>query len=188
MIYCLSKAHESQISNLYFNTVKIHQVFCYIWSINYITIFNNNKYISKESNELGLIICTVTQSHNWVNSEAANVSLPKFGQCFWLVVPLEKFASTNQKHYPDRGSDTSSVWNFCSRSSDVIKELKQLRRRQLPKILNLMINRKSARASRFLVYFFDAHCMTTTWNLLIWRFMKDVDIRRRIFLPLFELE
>ena len=179
---------KSQISNLYFNTVKIHQVFCYIWSINYITIFNNNKYISKESNELGLITCTVTQSHNWVNSEAANVSLPKFGQCFWLVVPLEKFASTNQKLYPDRGSDTSSVWNFCSRSSDVIKELKQLRRRQLPKILNLMINRSSARASRFLVYFFDAHCMTTTWNLLIWRFMKDVDIRRRIFLPLFELE
>ena len=40
---------ESQISNLYFNTVKIQQVFCYIWSINYITIFNNNKYISKES-------------------------------------------------------------------------------------------------------------------------------------------
>ena len=24
------------------------------------------------------------------------------------------------------------------------------------------------------------HCTTTTWNLLIWRFMEDVDIRRRI--------
>ena len=31
-----------------------------------------------------------------------------------------KFASTNQKHYPDLGSDTSSVWNFCSRFSDII--------------------------------------------------------------------
>ena len=40
---------RSQISNLYFNTVKIHQGFCYIWSLNYITIFNNNKCISKES-------------------------------------------------------------------------------------------------------------------------------------------
>ena len=31
-----------------------------------------------------------------------------------------KFASTNQKHYPDLGSDASSVWNFCTRFSDVI--------------------------------------------------------------------
>ena len=28
--------------------------------------------------------------------------------------------STNQEHYPDQGSDTSSVWNFCTRFSDVI--------------------------------------------------------------------
>ena len=27
---------------------------------------------------------------------------------------------TNQKNYPDLVSDTSSVWNFCARSSDVI--------------------------------------------------------------------
>ena len=25
-----------------------------------------------------------------------------------------KFASANQKHYPDLGSDISSVWNFCA--------------------------------------------------------------------------
>ena len=31
-----------------------------------------------------------------------------------------KFSSTNQKHYPDTGSDASLVWNFCSRFSDVI--------------------------------------------------------------------
>ena len=39
-----------------------------------------------------------------------DVSLPRF----WLVVLRDKFASTNQKHCPDQGSDTSSVWNFCT--------------------------------------------------------------------------
>ena len=27
--------------------------------------------------------------------------------------------TTSQKHYPDLGSDESSVWNFCKRLSDV---------------------------------------------------------------------
>ena len=31
-----------------------------------------------------------------------------------------KFASTNQKHYPDMGSEASSVWDFCARFGDVI--------------------------------------------------------------------
>ena len=31
-----------------------------------------------------------------------------------------KFVSTNQKHNPDLGHDASTVWNFCSRFSDVI--------------------------------------------------------------------
>jgi len=39
---------------------------------------------------------------------------------FWLVVPRWKFASTNQKHYPGLGSEMTSVWILCSRSSDVI--------------------------------------------------------------------
>ena len=30
------------------------------------------------------------------------------------------FLSTNQKHYQDLGSDTSSVWNFCVRYSDIV--------------------------------------------------------------------
>ena len=47
-------------------------------------------------------------------------ALPRSGQCSLLAVPREKFASTNQKHYPDLGSQTSSVWNFCARSSDVV--------------------------------------------------------------------
>ena len=38
---------------------------------------------------------------------------------FWLVLLIGwKFASFNQEHYPDLGSDTSSVWNVCDRSSD----------------------------------------------------------------------
>ena len=34
-----------------------------------------------------------------------------------------KFVSSNQKHYRDLGSDVSSVWNFCTRSSkDISRE------------------------------------------------------------------
>ena len=33
-------------------------------------------------------------------------------------------------------------------------------------------NNSSARASRFLVHFFDVYCTTTTWNLLIWRLWR----------------
>ena len=81
---------------------------------------------------------------------------------------------------------------WCSRKLNN-RELKQLRRRpqgQLQKKNNRFNdkNNSSARATRFLVHFIDVHCTTTTWNLLIWRFMEDVDIRRRIFLPLFEPE
>ena len=47
-------------------------------------------------------------------------------------------------------------------------------------------NNSSAHASRFLVRFFDVHCTTTTWDLLIWRSLEDVDILRRISLHLFE--
>ena len=68
------------------------------------------------------------------------------------------------------------------------RELKQLRRRRRRQRRLQNNNRfnsqnncngySSARASRFLVNFFDVHCTTTTWNLLMWHFMEDVDIRR----------
>ena len=45
---------------------------------------------------------------------------------------------------------------------------------------------KYSAASRFLEHFFDVHCTTTTWNLPMRRFMENVDIRRQIFLSLFE--
>ena len=47
-----------------------------------------------------------------------DVSLPRSDGFFWLVVPRGKFPSTNQKHYPDLGIDTSSVWNFFAGFSD----------------------------------------------------------------------
>ena len=42
-----------------------------------------------------------------------DASQPRSGQCFWLVEPNFTSGTTNQKHYPDLGSDASSVWNFC---------------------------------------------------------------------------
>ena len=55
------------------------------------------------------------------------VSTP--GLCFCLV----KFVSTNQRHYPDLGSETSSVWNLCVCSSDVISQENRWLRREMPR-------------------------------------------------------
>ena len=70
------------------------------------------------------------------------------------------------------------------------RDLKQLRRRrqqQHQKTIGFMTkNNNSARASRFLVNFFDVHCTITTSNLPMRRYMEDVDIRRQIFLSLFQ--
>jgi len=44
--------------------------------------------------------------------------------------------TTNQKHYPDLGSDTSSVWNFCVRFSDVISRGKQWWRREMSAVFS----------------------------------------------------
>jgi len=59
------------------------------------------------------------------------------------------------------------------------REFQQLRRRPQRRLQNNNRlndqNNSSARASRFLVHFFYVHCTTTTWNLLISRFMDDVD-------------
>ena len=38
------------------------------------------------------------------NPRTDDVSLPRSGLCFWLVVPRGKFDSTNQKHLPDLGT------------------------------------------------------------------------------------
>ena len=76
-------------------------------------------------------------------SSLNNVSLVRFGS-LWKVVAWEtsrhfipywwrvtiqiwvvlligwKFVSSSQKHYPDLNSDTSSVWNFYARFTDII--------------------------------------------------------------------
>ena len=44
-----------------------------------------------------------------------------------IVLP----GKTNQKHYPDMVSDTSSVWNFSARSSDVISRGNYVAKRRL---------------------------------------------------------
>ena len=49
-----------------------------------------------------------------------DASLPRSGQCFWLVEANFTSSTTNQKHYTDLGSDPSSVWNFWNRFSDVV--------------------------------------------------------------------
>ena len=40
-----------------------------------------------------------------------------------VVLPIGwNFASANQKHYPDPGSEASLVWNFCTRFPDFISQ------------------------------------------------------------------
>ena len=47
-----------------------------------------------------------------MSTEIPYTSLPRSGLCFWLVMLHGKFALTNQKHYPDLGSDTSSEYEI----------------------------------------------------------------------------
>ena len=48
------------------------------------------------------------------------VTLPRSWCYFWLVALQGKFASANQKHYPELGSDTTLLWNFCIHFSNLI--------------------------------------------------------------------
>ena len=65
-----------------------------------------------------------------------DVSLPILGLCFWLVVPRRKLDSANQKQYPVLCSDSSSVWNFCARSSDVISRGNQCWGREMSAVFS----------------------------------------------------
>ena len=70
-----------------------------------------------------------------------------------------------------------------------IRDLKQRRRQQQRQKTIGFMNKTTAQhfsVTRFLVHFFGAHYTTTTWNLLMRRFMEDVDILRQIFPSLFE--
>ena len=40
----------------------------------------------------------------------------------WLVETNFPCGTTNLKHYPDQGSDMSSVWNLCTHFSDIFSQ------------------------------------------------------------------
>ena len=70
---------------------------------------------------LPLVSLEMTSQERSKKFHTHDASLSRSGMSFWFVVSRgEKFASTNQKHYPDLGTDASSVWNSCARFSDVI--------------------------------------------------------------------
>ena len=61
------------------------------------------------------ISCEMTPEKRAQDSTLITHHYPELSNASDLVVPHGKFASTNQKHCTDLGSDTSSVWNFCIR-------------------------------------------------------------------------
>ena len=64
----------------------------------------------------------------------------------WLAA--REICLNQSEHYPHRGSDTSSVWNFCSRFSDVISRWNQFWRREMSACFSgLFIAIKQQRAS-----------------------------------------
>ena len=98
----------------------------------------------------------------------------------WSLLSLtrsETNLSQNQPTFCDATTGLPAKWRKnqrrCMEMSAVSddRELKQLRRRpqrQLQKNNRFNDqNNSSARASHFLVHFFDVHCTTTTWNLPI---------------------
>ena len=70
-------------------------------------------------------------SEKWAQKfHTDDVSLARSGQCPWLVRNLIHPIRSTTQNYPDLGSDASSVWNFCARSSDVISRGNQWLRRK----------------------------------------------------------
>ena len=69
-----------------------------------------------------------------------NVLLPKSLLYIWLVEAYFPCGPTNHKHYPHLASGTSSVWNFCFRSSDVISRGNQWCRRERSTVFSCYTN------------------------------------------------
>ena len=80
---------------------------------------------------LPLVPCAMIPEKGVQKFHTDDASLPRTGKCFWLVMLHRKFAPTNQKHYPDLGSDASSIWNFCTCFLDVISQGNQGRHREM---------------------------------------------------------
>ena len=90
-----------------------------------------------------------------------DASLPRSGYCFWRVETHLPLGTTNQKHYPDLGNDTSSVWNFCARFSDVISRGNCWWRREMSAVLSV----------------FKAFNIFRPHSIL-WRSLREVDINK----------
>ena len=60
----------------------------------------------------------------------------------WLrQISLAAQKTINQKHFPEQGSDTSSVWDFCTRSSHDISRENQWRRLETSAVFSGYCNR-----------------------------------------------
>ena len=66
-------------------------------------------------------------------------------------------------------------------NANVEKNKKTKNKKNKSKNKQLVLWEKQQLCTCFLVHFFDVHCTTTTWNLLMQRFMEDVNSRRRNF-------
>ena len=86
---------------------------------------------SRHFEMLPLVSCAMIPEKQAQKFHTDDASLRRTGKCFWLVMLHGKFAPTNQKHYPDLGSDASSIWNFCTCFLDVISQGNQGRHREV---------------------------------------------------------
>ena len=82
-----------------------------------------------------------------------------------LLIGWSKFLSytTNQKHYPDLGSDASSVWNFCKRYSDVIWRENQWWPLEMSAV-SQTISTHFTRISFPLVEIWRTYCLNCLWG------------------------
>ena len=116
----------------------------YRWIFPYCLAWENRRHFSTGHQRFPREMSSKRRAQKFHTDDA---SLPRSGYCFGLVGPCGKFASTNQKHYPDLGKDASSVWNFCTRFSDVISRGNRLWRLDVSSVFSgyllLFINIKT---------------------------------------------
>ena len=117
-----------------FPSLSQHRTRCIFCNSNIALAWENSRY---------LLIPPLVSPRNdvWDSTEIPylvwwRVATQTWALSFWLVVPLVKFASTNQKHYPNLGSDASSEWNFCARFSDVISGGNRSWRRKMSSVFS----------------------------------------------------
>jgi len=83
-------------------------------------------YDIPRENYLTQLKTTFSLRNTSVNKVKKKLTLERLlGKIIYLatLILVESYfprGTTNQKHYPNLGSEASSVWNFCTRFSDVI--------------------------------------------------------------------